>query len=92
MDSSYGGTAGLEGEAWDYWKAVNGTSTPPAAGTTNREYIQFDLAGSHAARSCWLRSANRYTGYYVAVVTSSGYCSGSRAITGHRVAPACAIG
>ena len=92
VDSSYGGTAGLEGEAWDYWKAVNGTSTPPAAGTTNREYIQFDLAGSHAARTCWMRSAGRYGGHTVAFVYSSGYCSLHTAISGLRVAPACAIG
>ena len=93
----YGGAAGLEGQAWDYWRQVAGTSSPlPASDsdpkTNHREYIQFDLAGSHAARFCWLRSASRGSGGGGAIVFSAGYCGYGTAIYGYRVAPACAIG
>lgn len=94
----YGGAVGLEGQAWDYWKQVAGTSSPlPAStwgneSTYHKEYIQYDLASKTTARTCWVRSALRGTGSSVADVYSSGNCGSSYAISGYRVAPACAIG
>ena len=90
--SYFGGTAGLEGEAWDYWKAAYGSSTPPEAWSTNTQYIQYDMADHTAARTVWVRSANRNNAYSVAIVYSSGYCGNYSAIYCDRVAPACAIG
>ena len=92
VDSSYGGTAGLEGTAWPYWKRVAGVNSPWAAGTTHSEYIQRDMTASHTARHVWMRSCLRGSGGGVAFVLSSGTCGSYHAIGGLRVAPACAIG
>ena len=92
-DSSYGAKAGYEGcgEPWDYWKQAKGTSTSPAAGTTNPEYIRLQLNNKAAAGS-WLASCYRYSGYSAACVTSSGACGGSYAMYALSPCPACAIG
>ena len=92
VDSTFGGTAGLEGTAWEYWKRVAGVNSPWAAYTTHEEFIQRDMTASHTARYCWMRSANRGNGYHVAFVYSSGHCSTYYAISGNYAAPACAIG
>ena len=93
VNSSYGGVAGQEGcgEAWDYWKAASGASNPPAAGSTVTQYITTIL-GSGSAASVWVSSCLRYSGHYVASVTSSGGCGNGGAYDGYRCAPACAIG
>lgn len=97
-NSSFGGGQGQEGPAWDYWKRVAGSSTPLGwsswgnEATYHPEYVQYDLASPTSARHVWMRSAHRGHGSDVALVLSSGYCGGSGAINGHRVAPACAIG
>lgn len=93
VDSSYGGKAGEEGcgEAWEYWRRAKGTSTPPAAGTTNTEYIRTRLDNKTAA-PVFLASAHRSTGGNVAYVNSAGYCGNYYACTADRAAPACAIG
>ena len=92
-DSSYGAKAGYEGcgEPWDYWKQVKGTSTPPAAGTTNPEYIRLQLNNKAAATS-WLASCSRYCGSHATYVLSSGTCGGNLAMSALRPCPACAIG
>lgn len=97
VSQSYGGAQGLEGEPWEYWERVAGTSTPlPASGssvsTYHPEYVQYDLASPTAARASFMRLAYRTTGYGVAVVHASGYCGNCSATTGHCAAPACAIG
>ena len=93
VDSSYGGKAGEEGcgEAWEYWRRAKGTSTPPAAGTTNTEYIRTRLDNKTAA-SVFLASAYRLTGHHVTYVYSPGYCGTNFAYYAYRAAPACAIG
>jgi len=88
----YGGAAGLEGEAWDYWVRVHGSQTPAKWGQTYQEYRQYDLASPTTARTCWVRSANRGNGLNVTFVYSSGTCNSSNANNALRAAPACAIG
>jgi len=96
--NTYGGADGLEGEAWEYWERVAGSSVPLGWSTWNNEatyhpeYIQYDMASPTTARLAWMRSATRGYGNTVAIVSASGPCSNSYAITGGRCAPACAIG
>lgn len=90
--AAYGGAAGLEGDAWDYWKRVRGSATPASWGSTYPEYKQYDLAAPTTSRACWMRSAFRGNGYNVSYVLSSGYCNVSGAYSGYRAAAACAIG
>ena len=97
VSQTYGGTAGLEGEAWDYWKQAAGTSSPRPASTSDTStytpaFVRYAMENHATARYSWLRSANRNNGSTVADVTSSGYCGGHSADTGACVAPACAIG
>jgi len=94
----YGGAAGLEGEAWDYWVLVAGSQHPLAwstygkPATYHKEYRQYDLASPTTARTCWMRSANRGNGNNVTCVYSSGTCNYNGATYALRAAPACAIG
>ena len=96
--SYYGGADGLEGEAWDYWKDVAGTSDPLGwstwgnESTYHPEYVQYDLAAKTTARHVWMRSAYRSSASGVAYVHASGYCGNGSARSGFRAAPACAIG
>jgi hypothetical protein len=96
--ASYGGAAGLEGEAWEYWMRVANSSSPlnwSTSGNTatyHPEYVQYDLAAQTTARLAWMRSASRGYGSYVAVVGSSGNCYSGNAFSGYRAAAACAIG
>ena len=92
VDSSYGGKAGLEGcgEAWEYWKRAKGTSAPPAAGTTNTEYIRLRLDNKTAA-GVFLGSCSRNGGYGESCVYSTGNCGYCNASYAYRVVPACAI-
>lgn len=90
VSNDYGAQAGLEGTAWEYWKRAKGTQNPPAAGTTNTEYIRTKINDETAAH-VWLGSVYRGSGRYVACVTSSGLCGGNSACSAFRVAPACVI-
>lgn len=98
VSQSYGGAQGLEGEPWEYWERVAGTTVPLPASTSGNmstchmEYVQYDLAQPTTARTSFMRSALRYTGTTVAVVTASGYCGSTNAYIGNFAAPACAIG
>lgn len=98
VSESYGGTSGLEGEPWEYWERVAGTTTPLPASTSGNpstyhlEYVQYDLAQPTTARTAWMRSCLRYAGANVGHVTASGYCGGNGASVGDFAAPACAIG
>lgn len=96
--NDFGGTAGLEGDAWEYWERVAGSSTPLRwsswgnEATYHPEYVQYDLAAPTTPRGVWMRSAFRFSGGTVAFVTSAGRCYYDAASNGYRVAPACAIG
>jgi len=96
--AAYGGSAGLEGDSWEYWMRVAGTQTPLPwstwgnEATYHPEYIQYDLAAPTTARTCFMRSADRGAGSGVSVVSASGGCYGNAAVTGYRAAAACAIG
>jgi hypothetical protein len=96
--ANYGGAQGMEGDHWEYWERVAGSSTPLNWSTSGQpstyhpEYVQYDLASPTTARNVWMRSANRGYGTDVAIVNSSGYCNGNSALNGNRAAPACAIG
>ena len=96
--SYYGGADGLEGEAWDYWKDVAGTSDPLGwstwgnESTYHPEYVQYDLAAKTTARNVWMRSATRNGASTLAYVSTSGNCYNYNARYGLRAAPACAIG
>lgn len=90
--SGFGGGEGMEGDYWEYWERVAGSTTPLAWNATHPEYVQYDLASPTTARFVWVRSASRGHGHGVAVVLSSGSCNSSYAFNGYRAAPACAIG
>ena len=98
VSQSYGGAQGLEGEPWEYWERVAGTTVPLPASTNGNmstyhmEYVQYDLAQPTTARYSFMRSAYRNLGYGVAVVIASGYCGAGNAYYGLFAAPACAIG
>ena len=88
----FGGAAGLEGEAWEYWERVLASTVPAVWGQTYPEYRQYDLASPAAARYCWMRSAHRGYGGSVTCVSTSGGCYDNSASNGLRSAAACAIG
>ena len=93
----YGGTAGLEGDAWEYWERVAGTTSPLPGSTSDPstyhpEFVQQDLTNAHTARGVWLRSCYRGGAVNVAGVYASGGCGYSGANGGYYAAPACAIG
>ena len=96
--SGYGGAAGLEGEPWEYWERVAGTTTPLPGSTWGNEstyhpeFVQYDVAYPTTPRNVWMRSAYRGGGASVAFVTASGNCYYGNAFSGFRAAPACAIG
>lgn len=98
VSQSYGGAAGLEGEPWEYWKRVAGTTSPLPASTSGNpstyhlEYVQYDLAQPTTARYAWMRSCYRAVGNIVAGVNASGICGYNTANYGNFAAPACAIG
>lgn len=98
VSQSYGGTSGLEGEPWEYWKRVAGTTSSLPASTSgdpstcHLEYVQYDLAQPTTARSAWMRSCDRSNGAGVGVVYASGSCGSGAALDGGFAAPACAIG
>lgn len=88
----YGGSAGLEGDGWEYWHQAYGLDTKPSWGATVAAYRQYDINAKTTARNVWMRSAPRAFAYAVTYVYTSGYCGSSLASYGSRVAPACAIG
>ena len=85
--------AGVEGEAWEYWKQRLGTASPQTteASGTNAAHIRYSYNAKSSAQSCRLRSANRGSGNYAWNVYSAGYAYNSNATTALRCAPACVI-
>jgi len=96
-NATFGGGQGKEGEQWDYWRMVAGTTSAlgwsswGSYGTYHPEFIQFDLASPTGARGCWMRSAGRGSGNNAAYVNSVGNVSNNNAVSGHRAAAACVI-
>lgn len=81
---------GLEGEAWDYWVRVYGT-TPATMGATHTEFCMSDLSTKSTLRGVFERSAYRGNGSSVAYCYASGYLHSHYANNGYVCAPACCI-
>lgn len=75
--------------SWDSSSIKDGELLEYYEGFTNTERIKYDAAGS--ARSCWLRSPDPGHASNERIVNTSGALSGSYAIYGIGVAPACII-
>lgn len=85
--------ADVEGEAWTYWKRALGL--PQRAGyhpNIYEAYKTYSLDNHASAQSCFLRSCNRGSGYYVwCMGAGGGVYGGGGAYTAYRCAPACVI-
>ena len=81
-----------EGEAWEYWKRVAGTSTPLAQWGTYPQMITYAVENTTSAQYVRLRSAGRGGAYSSWGVASSGSVHTHGGASGaHRFAPACVI-
>lgn len=80
-----------EGEAWEYWKRVAGTSTPLAQWGTYPQMITYAVENKTSAQHVRLRSAYRGNANVTWYVNSSGNVSISSASFAHRFSPACVI-
>ena len=81
-----------EGNAWEYYQQLNGTSTKYAQYGTYADLIKYDIGAKTTARHRWLRSAHRGYASIVWFVYASGYVYSSTAYDGYRVAPCLRIG
>lgn len=87
-------TAGLEGEAWDYYKQLAvgaGLSGPFQWWQTYPILIGYPLNTQSTAQLVRLSSAYRGDSYSTWFVNSSGYVSNVSAISAFRCRPACVI-
>ncbi len=82
--ASNAAAAGVEGEAWDYFKTV-------ASPTDSARPIRVFKNPSGTAQSCWLRSACRGSANYVWIVFTDGSVDGNYAYITYACAPACVI-
>lgn len=81
-----------EGDAWEYWKRVAGTSTPLAQWGTYPQMITYAVENKTSAQHVRLRSAFRGLAGDTWYVTSSGGVSyGYTASGAIRFSPACVI-
>lgn len=80
-----------EGDAWEYWKRVAGTTTPLAQWGTYPQMITYAVENTSSAQFVRLRSAYRGNANSTWYVYSSGYVGYSSASTSLRFAPACVI-
>ena len=80
-----------EGDAWEYWKRVAGTTTPLAQWGTYPQMITYAVENTSSAQFVRLRSAYRGYAHNTWNVSSSGYVSGNGASYSYRFAPACVI-
>lgn len=83
--------AGVEGEAWDYWKERIGTEAPWPQGKIDKNYIRYGIDGTAASRSVRLRSAALGYGGYAWFVSPAGSAYYTNATNAYRCAPACVI-
>lgn len=82
--ASNAAAAGVEGEAWDYFKTV-------ASPTDSARPIRVFKNPSGTAQICWLRSAYRGVANYVWAVATDGSVSSHYANITYACAPACVI-
>lgn len=82
--ASNAAAAGVEGEAWDYFKTV-------ASPTDSARPIRVFKNPSGTAQYCWLRSAYRGLAYYVWVAYTDGSVYYNLANYAYACAPACVI-
>lgn len=80
-----------EGDAWEYWKRVAGTTTPLAQWGTYPQMITYAVENTSSAQYVRLRSASRGGAYVTWNVNSSGYVRNHGASNSYRFAPACVI-
>lgn len=85
--------AGVEGEAWEYWKQRLGTASPQTTGAsdTNAAHIRYSYNAKSSAQYCRLRSAYRGYGSDAWHVDSAGHANNHYATYTLRCAPACVI-
>lgn len=85
--------AGVEGEAWEYWKQRLGLASPQVTGSagTNAAHIRYSYNAKSSAQYCRLRSAYRGYGYSAWYVNSAGHAYNGSATFATRCAPACVI-
>ena len=81
-----------EGDVWEYYKLLNGTSTKYQRSSTYADLIKYDISAKTTARYRWLRSCYRSSAHTEWVVSSSGSVYNGRAYFGYRLAPAMRIG
>lgn len=82
--ASNAAAAGVEGEAWDYFKTV-------ASPTDSARPIRVFKNPSGTAQACWLRSASRGNANYVWCVNTDGSVNYYGAYYTYACAPACVI-
>lgn len=81
-----------EGDAYAYWKNINGTSTVYPCYKATDDLIVYQLANHSSAAYRWLRSAYRGAGCIAWLVSPSGSVTyGNAAHNSLPLAPACAI-
>lgn len=80
-----------EGDAWEYWKRVAGTSAPLAQWGTYPQMITYAVENTSSAQLVRLRSASRGDAISTWLVGSSGDVSGYVASSSYRFSPACVI-
>ena len=83
-----GVAAGVEGEAWDYYKAQIGTTSPTNSAAPARVK---QILGGTSANYWWLRSANRTNATSEYYIHTSGSRSYYTAYNYYYAAPACVI-
>ena len=88
--TSLGIPYGVEGDAFEYWVMVYG-STPATYWTTHTEFCMASMDAPTTMRGVFQRSPNRGSGYNVAYVASSGGVATINAVYGYFVAPAYSI-
>jgi hypothetical protein len=81
-----------EGDAWEYWKEINGTATKWPTGVNTDALKVFQINNHGNAPYRWLRSANRSYGNLAWRVHPSGNVNDNNAAgNSFSLAPACAI-
>lgn len=78
-----------EGDAWEYWKRVAGTSTPLAQWGTYPQMITYAVENHTSAQNVRLRSANRDNANNTWNVNSSGNVNNNNASNANRFSPDC---
>ncbi len=88
VDPQHGG----EGEVHDYWKAVNGTSTPWQRGQSYDVLRHYAVENPSAVQRIRLRSANRNVAYYTFGISSSGSIASNHTNNAHWFCPLVVVG